>query len=166
MQVEWQTIADRLASLREWVLGPREIVRVEGACKMSGNCCRNLLLVDRGRPIASLRRFRRLAAREAEFEMFIPREGRSKDGLLRFSCRNLGDDGSCQIYQTRPDFCREYPTRAMYEVGGDLLPGCGYRFVVGDAPAEPFAEVFERALDSKPKVLATRSETPGVDSPI
>ena len=138
-----------IATMRAWVSGASEPVRIEGACKMRGNCCRNLILVDRGRPLASLRRFRRLARREPEFAMFVPREEVYEDGLLRFSCQNLGGDGRCQIYQERPDFCREYPVPEMFKVGGELLPGCGYRVVRGESPAEPFARVFERELDSK-----------------
>lgn len=134
----------------------RKPVRIEGACSMRGNCCRNLMLVDRGRPLASLRRFRKLARREVEFEMFVPSGEKSKDGFLRFSCRNLGADGRCQIYEKRPDFCREYPIAAMFKMGGDLLPGCGYRVVEGNSPAEPFATVFERVLDRRIPVAKSR----------
>jgi hypothetical protein len=58
--------------------------------------------LDPGRSLSSLRRFHRLARREAQFEMF--------------------------------------------KVGGELLPGCGYRVVRGDSKAEPFTAVLERAL--------------------
>lgn len=147
MPIDLQIPLRWFGKARTWMLGPREPVRIEGACKMRGNCCRNLILVDRGRPLASLRRFRRLARREAEFEMFVPREEAYEDGFLRFTCSNLGGDGRCQIYSERPDFCREYPIPEMFRVGGELLPGCGYRVVRGAVPEEPFTEVLERVLE-------------------
>ena len=61
-----------------------------------------LLLLQLKTGLATQRRFRRLARREAQFEMF--------------------------------------------KVGGELLPGCGYRVVRGDSKAEPFTAVLERAL--------------------
>lgn len=146
LQLDPYVIARWFRALRTQLQVTLEPIRIEGACKMRGNCCRNLILVDGGRPLASLRRFRRLARREAKFEMFVPHDKEFEDGLLRFSCRNLGGDGRCQIYSDRPDFCREYPIPEMIEFGGALLPGCGYRVVKSDSPAEPFATVFERAL--------------------
>ena len=146
LQLDPYAIKRWFRALRAQLRNQRQPMRIEGACKMRGNCCRNLILVDRGRPLASLRRFRRLARREAQFEMFVPHDKEFEDGLLRFSCRNLGGDGRCQIYSERPDFCREYPVAEMFEVGGELLPGCGYRVVRGGSKAEPFTTVLERAL--------------------
>ncbi len=146
LQFDPYAITRWFRALRAQLRNQRQPMRIEGACKMRGNCCRNLILVDRGRPLASLRRFRRLARRETQFEMFVPHDKEFEDGLLRFSCRNLGGDGRCQSYSERPDFCREYPVAEMFEVGGELLPGCGYRVVRGGSPVVPFAAVFERAL--------------------
>ena len=32
------------------------------------------------------------------------------DGGLLWSCRYLGEDGECQIYESRPSMCRTFPT--------------------------------------------------------
>lgn len=139
-------MASWFARLCARVSRKRAAVRVEGACKMSGSCCRNLILVDRGRPLGSLRRFRRLARRDREFRMFVPREEVPGDGLLRFRCQNLAVDGHCQIHPRRPEFCRDYPSIAMFERGGSLLTGCGYRLIRGASDRATFEDAFERAL--------------------
>ena len=115
--------------------------RIEGACKMTGNCCRSLILVDRGRPICSRKGFDALVKREPYHDMFVPREEPDDEGRLRFSCRNLTDDHRCGIYDTRPHFCRSYPEPRMFRLGGELLPGCGYQFV--------WENDFEQLLDNQ-----------------
>jgi uncharacterized protein len=115
---------------------------IEGACKMTGNCCRNLILVDRGRPVRTRKRFDSLVRRQPYHEMFVPREEPDIDGRLRFSCRNLTNDHRCGIYDTRPDICRSYPEPRMIELGGDLLPGCGFTVV----PEKDFEQFLEEQL--------------------
>lgn len=39
---------------------------------------------------------------------FVPGE-QDDDGRWRFTCTALGDDGRCQVYETRPHLCRDYP---------------------------------------------------------
>ncbi len=104
-------------------------VRFEGACKMRGACCQNLILVDRGRPIVTIKGFERLVRRKPFHQMFVPREEPDTEGILRFSCRNLTTEHRCGIYETRPDMCRTYPEPRMIELGGELLPGCGFTVV-------------------------------------
>ena len=104
-------------------------VRIEGACRMTGNCCRNLILVDDGKPVKTARQFRRLTRKQRSFQMFQPNEEPSPDGWLRFRCSNLRSDNQCGIYETRPDICRLYPQAEMFAKGGSLVAGCGYRLV-------------------------------------
>ena len=70
------------------------------------------------------------------------------DGILRFHCRNLGPDNRCQIYATRPEICRDYPSAKMFARGGNLLPGCGYQIVSGPPVAETFDRVLDREMDT------------------
>jgi len=51
--------------------------------------------------------------------------------LTKFNCPHLRwrkENGRriavCSIYEDRPDFCRNYPAEP-----GDLIEGCGYRFL-------------------------------------
>lgn len=116
-------------------------VRIEGACRMTGNCCRNLILADAGRPVKTARQFRRLLRREPTYAMFEANEASAPDGWMRFHCSNLGADNRCTIHATRPDICRRYPQVEMFEKGGSLLAGCGYRLV-----REPRGVPFDRVL--------------------
>ena len=122
-------------------------LRVEGACKMTGNCCRNLLLVDMGKPVRTLKQFKELVEKEPWHEMFIPHEKSYNDGMLRFTCTNLTEDHKCAIHDTRPDMCRRYPDLRMLKHGGELLPGCGYRIV----PDKSFDEVLDEELVELPR---------------
>ena len=133
-----------LAFLRRRFRRPK-LVRIEGACRMTGNCCRNLILVDRGRPVRTERQLRRLRRRQPEYKMFQPHGAPPAEGHWRFRCRNLGPDNRCQIYQSRPEICRRYPSPELFRRGGSLLPGCGYR-VVHDPPK---GEAFEQLLGRK-----------------
>ena len=135
--------------------------KIEGACKQSGNCCRNLILVHRGKPIDSHDGFRHMAAGDREARMFVPRESISPDGLLRFSCKNLGSDNRCAIYATRPQMCREYPSASMFERGGSLLSGCGYRVASPALGASSFGEV----LDDTLKTTGSNSNANRVETP-
>lgn len=124
---------------------PRQ--EIHGACRMTGNCCRSLILVEGRRPIRSHRQFRRARLRNAEYETFKPRDEVGSDGLLRFRCQNLGDDNRCRIYADRPEICREYPMADMLAAGGNFLPGCGYRIGTGVAHARSFAELLEHIVE-------------------
>lgn len=102
---------------------------VEGHCLMTGNCCRNLILVDLAKPVRSRKQFEKLCAEEPYHRMFVPHKNVSSDGFLRFSCNNLGEDNKCSIHESRPEMCRRYPDSRILKLGGELLPGCGYRII-------------------------------------
>lgn len=137
------------ARWRERHVRPSSSLQIEGACKMSGQCCRSLILVHGGDPVNSHVGFTRMCASDPEARMFVPRETVSADGLLRFGCRNLGPDSRCQIYESRPEMCREYPAPAMFERGGSLLNGCGYRVVNRSPNHEPFEDVLDAVLEPR-----------------
>ncbi len=116
---------------------------------MSGRCCRNLILVDRGHAVGSMRRFRRLLRKKPAYTMFVPNEEPGEEGWMRFHCTNLGDDNRCTIYPTRPEICRGYPKAEMFERGGSLLAGCGYRLV--REPREPFDRILANEMADGPQ---------------
>ena len=119
-------------------------VRIEGACKQTGKCCQNLILVDNGRPIRTQQDFDALVQRVAYNAMFVPREKTVADGFLRFSCRNLTAEHRCGIYESRPEICRRYPEPEMMNFGGGLLPGCGYSI-----PQKKFGDLLDEELKKK-----------------
>lgn len=116
--------------------------RVEGSCKQTGNCCKNLILVNGRSPIRTIREFNRIKKRISHYSMFIPKAEPGKDGLLRFSCSNLGGDNRCKIYEDRPNMCRRYPDPNVLSRGkGGLLPGCGYHLI----PLNNFEDSLKKA---------------------
>ena len=46
----------------------------------------------------------------------------NEEDIVFYHCRNLGDNGLCQIYEDRPQFCRDYPANPT----AILVKGCGY----------------------------------------
>ncbi len=141
------------ALLRLLGFGPSKI-QIAGSCRQSGNCCRNLILFERGRPIKTLSRLRRLQRREPIYQMFHPRDSQNEDGLLRFHCSNLSAQNSCSIYESRPEVCRDYPMPEMFIHGGSLLHDCGFRLVdaahtrASSRPRMSFDDVLDQALKS------------------
>ncbi len=103
--------------------------RIEGSCQKTGKCCQNLILIDRGKPVRTLKTFSTLVKREPYHKMFVPREELDSAGRLRFTCTNLTDDHRCSIYDKRPSMCKTYPEPTMIKMGGKLLSGCGFRLV-------------------------------------
>ena len=96
---------------------------------MTGKCCQNLILIDRGKPVRSAKAFSSLVKREPYHKMFVPRKQLDSYGRMRFSCSNLTTEHRCGIYDSRPDICRTYPEPTMIKLGGKLLQGCGFSVV-------------------------------------
>ncbi len=117
-------------SWRNWFEGaPFSGLRKEqflGECTGCGECCRLLTLVDRGRPVKSLRHFERMVRRDPTYRFFRPLEDRDPDGYLYFSCLLLDSNGRCQEYAERPLICREFPNSAIIDQGATLPAACGY----------------------------------------
>ena len=114
--------------------------RIEGSCKMRGNCCQNLILFKSGAPVSSEQTFKRLSAIYPEYAMFNPTGEETEEGYLRYSCTNLGADRKCGIYETRPEMCRNYPDPRMAEYGCGVLPGCGFKIV----PVKSFESILNK----------------------
>ena len=108
----------------------REVV-VSGRCNMCGRCCRglNLTLGDRGGWIRSKHLFELAKKQHPAYERFEI-TGRTPTGILIFKCKMLDENNLCGDHENRPGYCRTYPTPDLYFMGGELLPGCGFRFEV------------------------------------
>ncbi|MFT5171015.1 MAG: Fe-S-cluster containining protein [Candidatus Marinamargulisbacteria bacterium] len=101
-----------------------ELFYVGGACRHSGNCCRNLMLVKRGTDLDELAAFKRLSASDSSYLRFEPKTDGKK--IKSFSCRCLSADNLCAEYDSRPTFCRNYPMSSFLELGS-INDGCGYQ---------------------------------------
>ncbi|GAB7024628.1 hypothetical protein [Salidesulfovibrio brasiliensis] len=106
----------------------RRGVRVEGSCRLCGRCCHKIILMDEGHWVKHERDFRRMCEENPQYERFVI-SGESDEGFLLFDCRMLGVDNLCSEHDSRMELCKRFPTETVYYSGGDLLPGCGYRYV-------------------------------------
>lgn len=106
-----------------------------GACNQCGKCCTNIYLVHERETIKTTEEFERLQKFEAEYRGFVPID--SDEHGMRFQCKHLRDDKTCEIYDERPSFCRKYPSEYGVLLGAELATGCGYKFDV----LKPFDQV-------------------------
>jgi len=86
-----------------------------GTCKMCGNCCH--------KSMSSPQMWSRM--RQSELGENV-RETTLADRtvVLEDACYQLGEDNRCEIYDTRPEICRQFPRGPC-----DLIAGCGYYFL-------------------------------------
>lgn len=76
-----------------------------------------------------MRAFEKLKRAHPEYERFVCVD-RSPTGILIFNCGCLDENNLCGDYDNRPAFCRLYPSKKLYFMGGEFMKGCGYRFEV------------------------------------
>ena len=112
--------------LQDFLPGRRIVVY--GSCRQCGRCCRGMSLVFEGVRVKNERQFKKLVKRKPEYGRFFI-SGRSERGFPEFSCSWQTPEGACRDHENRLDICAGFPTRTMYYLGGELPPGCGYRFV-------------------------------------
>lgn len=107
---------------------PGRNVMIYGSCRQCGRCCRGVSLVFEGVRVKNERQFKKLVKRNPEYGRFFI-NGQSERGFPEFACSWLTPEGTCRDHENRLDICSRFPTRTMYFLGGELPPGCGYRFV-------------------------------------
>lgn len=122
----------------------RSPVEIVGYCQMCGNCCRSILISDKGNWLKTRDDFERLVADTPEYERFRI-IGECSDGLL-FSCDWLGEDNCCKDHENRLPICREYPAPTLFYYGGGIMRGCGFHF-----RALTFRQAFRRLLHGGPE---------------
>jgi len=118
---------------------------ITGTCRCCGKCCKNLILINRGKPVRNIEQFNKLKKKKNYHERFRPVFRDAEDNFLYFSCDRLDDENKCSDYQHRPEICREYPNKNMIKYGGRFLEGCGYRI----KPAEDFKEILSQEMKKK-----------------
>ncbi len=113
----------------------------EGECFQCGRCCRMIVLVSEGGIITTEEEFNQLKEVFPEYRRFKMKE-RDEDGLLRFTCKYVGEDNRCGDYYGRPSICRAYPNEELFVKGGVIASHCGYKFY----PVEDFSKVLDQAM--------------------
>ncbi|WP_147819890.1 YkgJ family cysteine cluster protein [Salidesulfovibrio onnuriiensis] len=138
----------------------RSEVVVTGHCRMCGECCRDIMILDGGTWVSSERAFRKLVDRKPEYARFFVTCTDDR-GPLCFTCRYLSDEGICLDHDNRPEICRRYPSPRIYYRGCDLRADCGYSFRAltfrrawwqfRGKTSPPFGEVLKGKLDLQHK---------------
>ena len=121
----------RNARFRQWLwdLIKCEIFYVGGACKHSGNCCRTLMIYQKGQPLDTLSKFKIALAKNPVYQRFVPVP---KRGVVNhYQCTCLTKDNRCSAYDSRPSFCRNYPLSSFIQEE-KVLAGCGFRLARKD----------------------------------
>ena len=107
----------------------KEEIKIIGGCITCGKCCRNLILISKGKPVKSLSQFEKLVKKKPFYNHFNMVSKDKEHGYIYFSCDKLGSDNFCSDYENRPDICRNFPSKNMPKYKGKLLPECGYKII-------------------------------------
>ncbi|MBQ8886294.1 MAG: YkgJ family cysteine cluster protein [Candidatus Gastranaerophilales bacterium] len=101
----------------------------KGKCNKCGNCCRNILLYVDEAPITTSEQFEKVKEWEKHYHSFYI-SGKSENGSLLFTCKELDENNRCKVYFFRGLGCRQYPKKDTKFLinGGKPLDGCGYYY--------------------------------------
>lgn len=99
------------------------VFSIQGSCNHSGNCCRHIMVYDKGAPINTLEEWTLFKQRMAQTLPFNPNI--EIDRITSYDCKWLMPNNHCNHYDDRPTMCHNYPHSFFYE-NGYLLPNCGY----------------------------------------
>ena len=100
-----------------------------GSCNQCGQCCQNIYLTYRRKVIETDADFFAIKQlHPQEYGTFEPLEQGTKGVVFR--CTALGSNNQCTQYETRPSFCRTYPTEDALLAGSKLPVECSYQFKV------------------------------------
>ena len=97
--------------------------KIDGKCNKCGNCCRQI------------RAYGLKSEKELKFMQFIFPwykrffiTGKDENNDFILSCKHLNENGSCNVYKTRPFVCRNYPKRYIF-FNAQMPDGCGYKII-------------------------------------
>jgi len=126
-----------------------------GSCNQCGKCCSHIYLVYSQETITSVEMFEEIKAKNPEYQSFKPLLNESDEHGLLFQCTYLQADKTCGAYDSRPDFCRKYPSEQSILMGAKLAEGCGYKFRL----LKNFQDVLKQvASQGAPRDFALQSE--------
>lgn len=99
------------------------VATIEGACRSSGMCCRSIQLYANDVPITKVSDWRHFLREHPEFNQFRP--AIFSGAIQSFDCNYLTSTQRCGKYESRPNVCREYPSR-FFLTHGRIHSNCGY----------------------------------------
>ena len=123
-------INDRLFKVKRlerwcWSILKCELFYIGGACAHSGNCCRHLMIYEKGKPINTEPAFKAKCKETPSYSRFIPQLN-DDSSINSFLCRCLKQNNTCNDYENRPLICHRYPF-SHFILFDQILDGCGYK---------------------------------------
>jgi len=104
--------------------------RIRGGCHMCGKCCRSLILSRHGKPVYTIKDFKKLMRWDPQtYARFTPDTELESEHPLTFTCQYISEDNSCSDHDNRPVLCQTYPHSSIFKMGAELEDGCGYRII-------------------------------------
>ncbi len=122
-----KTIIKQIKQLYQEIRDPYP--RIRGNCVMCGNCCRSLILTYKGKPVYSMKEYKKLLRWDRDvYERFEPDVVQPESQPMTFTCKyQVGN--RCSVHESRPLICKTYPHRSIFGIGAVLENECGYRIV-------------------------------------
>ena len=97
--------------------------QIVGECKKCAKCC------------TQVRSYGMKNEKELKFmSLFFPYyrnfyiTGKDEKGNLILCCKYITEDSLCAIYDKRPNICRNYPVKKIFE-NKQMIEGCGYKVI-------------------------------------
>lgn len=115
---------------------------IAGSCNCCGTCCRSLCLDDGKGWIRREKDFNTVVKENPDYSCFKI-IGRDNCGYLLFRCSLILENGKCGKYDSRFQFCKDFPDPKLPFCGGQLPNGCGYVF----KSVVPFSKILSEEID-------------------
>ncbi len=97
--------------------------KIEGNCIKCGKCCKEI----RAYGMENERDLKIMQLIFPWYRMFYILK-RDDCGNIVLSCKNLNENGTCNIYKFRPFLCRNYPKKYI-NFNAEMIDGCGYKVI-------------------------------------
>ena len=97
--------------------------KIDGSCNKCGNCCKQI----RAYGLKSEKDFKFMQFIFPWYKRFFI-TGKDENDDFILSCKYLNDNGTCNVYKTRPFVCRNYPKRHIF-FNAKMPDGCGYKII-------------------------------------
>jgi uncharacterized protein len=121
-----KTMRHRSFSKFCWDLLKCELFYVDGGCQNSGYCCNHLKIKYDQKHIYTESQFKSMSLEHPVLKRFIPLKNKDSETISFFNCSSLNNDNTCDDYDTRPNFCRNYPYNIFIQYDY-IRKGCGYK---------------------------------------
>ncbi|MFC1771054.1 hypothetical protein ACFLZV_04115 [Candidatus Margulisiibacteriota bacterium] len=136
-----------------WDLAKCELFYIAGYCKHTGNCCQNLLFMNKGIWCDNPDKYEKALKKSSIYKEFTPTYCRNTESekIKYFSCNLLSENNYCLNYSARPLFCKNYPISCFLLY--DYIPEhCGYKILKKNiSPSfknKSFSSLFQKVMNN------------------